>query len=186
MNEVPVRDDTPLASLSLQPVVANATTLSTKRARPRARAPRNWPAARLANKALVLAALRKHQVCLATMHYSGQGDEGSPAEVSFFTDEDGQTALSDSTEVALSTTSIWTPRPEPSQPEHKAKHFVKEAMTLEAAVEFFGWEAVEHLHGGFWNGSGGEGEVRFHPAAGTVVVCHDDFITESLHTETRL
>ena len=183
MKKVPIRDDASHASVS-HPSAAAMT--ARKRCTKRPRAPRSWPAARTANQALLLAALSKHQVCLATLHYEGNGDEGAPAEVKLFVDEHGETTIAESTDVADSPISMWVARPGPDQPEHRATRFVREAMTLEEALEFFGWEAVEHLHGGFWNGAGGEGDVRFHPATETVMVCHDDFITDTIHTETRL
>ena len=183
MKKEPIRNDVSHPSLS-HPSVAAITVR--KRSSRRPRAPRSWPATRAANQALLLAALSMQQVCLATLHYEGNGDEGAPAEVKLFTDEHGEITVAEPTAAADSPISIWVARPGPHQPEHKATRFVREAMTLEEALELFGWEAVEHLHGGFWNGAGGEGDVRFHPATGTVMVCHDDYITDTIHTETRL
>lgn len=183
MKKKPIRVDASYSPLSQPPAEAiKPEKLSTKRPR----APRSWPAARAGNQVLLLAALSKQHVCLAMLHYEGNGDEGAPAEVKLFADEHGYTAVAEADAAADSPIAIWVARPGNAQPEQQATRFARESMTLVEALELFGWEAVEHLHGGFWNGSGGEGDVRFHPATGTVTVCHDDYITDTIHTETRL
>ena len=178
MKNLPIRSDAAHA-----PVMANTAR---KQGIKRLRAPRNWKAARAANKVLLLAELSRQQVSLATMHYEGQGDEGAPATINLFLDDEGEIAIADPVTTAAILTSIWASRARPDQAECKATRFVRESMTIEEAVESVGWEAVEYLHGGFWDGAGGQGDVRFHPGAGTLVVSHDDYITDTIHTETRL
>ncbi|MCL1960606.1 MAG: hypothetical protein FWG56_02230 [Desulfovibrionaceae bacterium] len=130
------------------------------------------------NKALLLDALKSAGAIRAAVTYSGGGDEGYA---------DGIVATAaDGKPIRLSApVSLYVVRSDFIDGQWQSAIVLKE-LPLEDALSNFAMEALEERHAGWEINDGGEGEVVFDCAKGVVRIEHNDYYTESEHTETTL
>ena len=140
----------------------------------------------LLNKLLLLQHMREHSIALATVSYQGGGDEGNTTGVELImVARDGQNPAVDPPEEAMRMAPFWLP--DVGRTIQASKVFFKlSQMPLEPALDETAWALVTDLHGGFYNGCGGSGQVRFHMDTQTVVVAHNDYYTASNFSETQV
>ena len=143
--------------------------------------PTSLAKAQALNRQTRLAALRALGVGLATVRYEGGGDEGNTTETTFAT-ADGQEP-NYTGHVDESVVQLWDINP--SVPGRR-RRFVPQKTPLIDALEAFAFEASSTLHGEWWNGHGGQGEVTFNPGANAILVKHEDFHIDVTLTETLL
>jgi hypothetical protein len=130
------------------------------------------------NRTVLLDALRAAGAASAVIAYSGNGDSGNATEIRIL-DAAGQD---------IPGTQNVTVRQQASRFVH-GKWLATESevsLPLSDALDAFADRAVGHYHTGFENGDGGDGEITFECAAGTVCLSHRDFYTEHIATDTDL
>jgi hypothetical protein len=137
------------------------------------------------NKQLLLLHLQLRRVGLATVTYEGGGDEGNTNGVYLFlTDHQAPSASATTQAELLTQVPFWVLDEQLSHRQGQGLVFKLSQAGLEQALEETAWELVTDLHGGFYNGDGGAGELRFHAATQTVAVAHNNHYTASSFSET--
>lgn len=130
------------------------------------------------NRTVLLDALRTAGAASAVIRYSGCGDSGNPTEIDIVTAAgqpvSGDPAVSVIREDCQYVDGQWQSTHTPAD------------MSLSAALEAFADRAITRYHPGFENNEGGDGEITFDCAAGTVRMAHRDYYVESCCTDTEL
>lgn len=172
-------------ALALVSAAAPATALDTAVAESVLNPPATTSQAGQVNKRLLLLHLRQRHVGMATVTYEGGGDEGNTNGVYLFmADSQAQGASEAVHAELLAPVPFWVLDEQLSHRQGRGLVFKLCQTGLESALDETAWELVTDLHGGFFNGDGGAGEVRFHAATQTVVVAHNDHYTASHLSET--
>lgn len=128
----------------------------------------------IANKQLLMDALRAAGGKRAQIDYSGDGDSGQVNDVVV------EPAIPLAREVPFFASSstfeggAW-------QVTYK-----QVALSLQHALEAFAYDVVTKHHDGYENGDGGSGEVIFDCESGGVLLEHRDYYVECVSTETQL
>lgn len=165
----------------------SATPLDEAVAQSRLTPPSSTKQAGQVNKRLLLLHLQIRQVGLATVTYEGGGDEGdTQGACLLMADPQAPGAAAAAHAELLAKVPIWVIDRKRSYQKGRGLVFKLEKTDLEQALTETAWELATDLHGGFYNGDGGAGEVRFHPTAQTVVVAHNDYYTASRFSETAV
>lgn len=130
------------------------------------------------NRAVLLDALRAAGAATAVIRYSGYGDEGNANETSIVT-ATGESLRGDQTVTVVCEDSRYV-----NDQWQSAQ--MAAVISLRDALDAFADRAVALHHPGFENNDGGEGEITFDCAAGTVCMAHRDYYVESCCTDTDL
>lgn len=130
------------------------------------------------NKRLLLAALVNAGARVARITYEGSNDEGGIESVNVKMSEG--TTFDPATPVTVFVNEgeyvgdAWSTRVVPRE------------VHLEDALRDFAEEAIGRYHPYYEDGNGGGGEVTFDCEAKTIHIEHNDYYTDSDHTETQL
>jgi hypothetical protein len=130
------------------------------------------------NRTVLLEALRAAGAASAVISYSGHGDEGNANDI-LIVDTTGQEVSGDQTVTIMREDTRYV------DGEWQSTHTLAD-MSLRDALDAFADRAVDGYHPGYWNGEGGEGDITFDVAAGTVHMAHRDHYVERVHTDTDL
>lgn len=130
------------------------------------------------NRTVLLDALRAAGAASAVVTYSGYGDSGNTNEIQIL-DAEGQEIRGNQT------VSIQREDGRYVDGQWQSTCFAAD-MSLRDALDAFADRVVGHYHAGYENGDGGEGEITFDCASGTVRMAHRDFYTEHVNTDTEL
>ena len=174
-----------VTALVLLSAATPATALDTAVAESVLNPPATTRQAGQVNKGLLLLHLQLRHVALATVTYEGGGDEGNTNGVYLFMADSQAQGDTEAVHAELLThVPFWVVDEQLSHRQGHGLVFKLSQTGLEKALDETAWELVTDLHGGFFNGDGGAGEVRFHAAAQTVVIAHNDHYTASNFSET--
>ena len=128
-----------------------------------------------ANKAVIMAVLKRLGVVTAKVDYVGCGDSGSIESVSVEPES--------VTEWADSQIDVYE---ESYDYRTRATTFCKTRMSLVTALGDFSSDWLEAEHYGWQDEDGSRGQVVFDVAADQVVMAHDEFYTETFRREHTL
>lgn len=170
------------AARSPQPEAANPAADTAAAAAPQ-KAPRSESQVGVLNKVLLLDHMRQLHIALAVVSYEGGGDEGTTTGVELVMESgQGETTEIEPLDAAAVQVSVW--RRDLRSRARKKLAFKLLAMSLQAALEETVWSLVLDECGGFYNGCGGAGEVRFRMDTQTVLLAHKRYYTASKYSET--
>lgn len=130
------------------------------------------------NRTVLLDALRAAGAAYAVITYSGFGDSGNANAIQIL-DTGGQEVHGDQAVSVLREDGRYV------YGQWQSTQSMGE-LSLRDALDAFADRALDRYHPGFEDNDGGEGEITFDVAAGTVCMAHRDFYVESTHTETDL
>ncbi|API73562.1 DUF6878 family protein [Ralstonia pseudosolanacearum] len=130
------------------------------------------------NRTVLLEALRTAGAATAVIAYSGYGDSGNANDISLL-GADGQEVNADLTVHVMREDARYV------DGQWQSAHAMVD-LSLRDALDAFGDRAVSLHHPGFENNDGGDGEIAFDVAAGTVCMAHRDHYVEHFHTDTDL
>lgn len=180
-----VLSDSPDASVANASDAGISTTgVSLPQRTPVCRPPKTDSKARKLNKLALLHHMQLRQIAMATVEYEGGGDEGETIRVELVTvGLDGQNPQIDPPGEATVLVPFWMQDIERTRRRGKLT-FKLARIPFNLALDETAWALATDLHGGFYNGDGGNGEVRFHMATQTVLVAHNDHYIASKYSET--
>jgi len=118
----------------------------------------------------LIAALKRHDVALAVIHFDGCGDEGQIDDVSFFKADGAAISMLLTKEAPAAEDGTPTPS----------------LHALHAELEAFAYHTLGEIHGGWEDNDGGYGEITIDVAEGTATLDLNQRIVTTHCTMTEL